>query len=395
MKLIAECTFETVTLNSSEHYTCFMLFHSPIRKPNISIDIYKENHQTGKQNENVSTIIISKTYAEFLPKNLGDYFRNVKILKILDCALRRISSRDLMGFEDLEEIHIVSDCLHLLPTNLFRNLQKLKKVTIVLKRLEFMSSEIFSPDNQFTLIDLRTDSTRLGYLFDIADSNCSNFQLFLEKVDKTFMKPNGSFHHSDKRESRNFEENFSRKFMKSFEGLWNRKSLSDFTVVVGNTQLLVHKVVLALQSSVFSAMFESDLEEMRTGVMTINDFSAESVEEFFRHFYTGNLPRITNAMEMFALSSKYNMNELRAVSEELILDNIDESNAIEVFCLGYLFESDDMKFLALLELKKIHPELICREKMVNNPTELFELLKNENLEMVQSSKRRKTDDARF
>jgi BTB/POZ domain len=70
-------------------------------------------------------------------------------------------------------------------------------------------------------------------------------------------------------------------------------------------------------------MFKSDVKEMTTGKMTITDFSAETVEEFLHYFYTGELPSVTNAMEMFALSSKYDVAGLVEVCKELIMENVD------------------------------------------------------------------------
>jgi BTB/POZ domain len=113
-------------------------------------------------------------------------------------------------------------------------------------------------------------------------------------IDKNFDQPVESFHHTDHWQTSDFCKHFSDKFLKDFEGLWNSKRFSDFTIIVGAKEFLVHKTVLGSQSSFFAAMFESDVEEMRTGKMTITDFSAEAVEEFLRHFYTGELPSVAN-----------------------------------------------------------------------------------------------------
>jgi BTB/POZ domain len=139
-------------------------------------------------------------------------------------------------------------------------------------------------------------------------------------------------------------------------------------------------------------MFESDDEEMRTGKMTITDFSVEAVEEFLRDFYTRVLPSVTNAMEMFALGSKYDMIALMKFCEELIMENIDDSNAIEVFNVGHLFDSSDMKALALNEIKRMHPELTLTNEVLKNPRKMLKILGLVEVEGVKNEKATKVEE---
>lgn len=395
MELFVSCTFKDVVWGEQTHYTCYMSFYPPIVKANTRIGVLKGVHKAGKSNKDVTAISLTKTFVEFVPRGLNVHFENVEILEIDEGGLRKLSPRDLIGLEGLKEIYLTSNCLTSLPDNLLRNLRKLEKISFAFNKLEFLSADIFAsiPENQLTFVDLRNKKTMLDALFDASDPKSLTFKQLTKMISEKFKNPSESFFQSV-REKRSFSDNFTANLLKSFRELWTSKRMSDFTIVVGEIEFPVHKNVLGIQSSFFSAMFESEVEETRTGQMTIEDFSAEAVEEFLRHFYTGEIPNVTNTMELFALSSKYNLPALMSVCEELILENIDELNAIDVLNLGNLFNSSDMKALAYNEIQRIRPGLKLTNEFMNKPEELMDLLgfKNCAIETEEpSTKRRKIE----
>jgi BTB/POZ domain len=101
-----------------------------------------------------------------------------------------------------------------------------------------------------------------------------------------------------------------------FEDLWTSGRFSDFIVSVGAKQFNVHKCILSIQSPVLAAMFESDMKEARSGSMEIVDFSEGAVEEFLRYLYSGKKPIDKNAMKLFALAAKYDVEALRDAVEK-------------------------------------------------------------------------------
>jgi BTB/POZ domain len=391
MEPIVTCIFENVVWGDSTHYTCHISSCYPFFvKANTKIGALQGVHMAGKSNDDVTAISIKAFQDKFVPRGLNTFFQNLEILEISNGLFRRITPRDLIGLEGLKELHITKTFLKYLPDNLFGNLRKLRKVSFSsrgsINHLEFISSKLFTslPENQLTFVDLRGDRILTNLIFDATNPETLTFKQLITTIDEEFKKPVGSFQHTDYQQKRDFRENFADKFLNNFEGLWNSKRFSDFKIIVGAKEFLVHKTVLGSQSSIFAAMFESDVEETRTGKMTITDFSAEAVEEFLRHFYTGELPSVTNAMEMFALSSKYDVPGFVEVSEELITENIDDSNAIEVFNVGHLFDSNDMKALALNEIKRMHPELTLTNELLKNPRKLLEKLGLVEVEKVKN-----------
>lgn len=160
--------------------------------------------------------------------------------------------------------------------------------------------------------------------------------------------------------------------------MWESKEHADFIITAGAAddpkEFKVHKCVLATTSSVFAAAFKDHTEEYKEGKMYIEEFSPESIEEFLTFIYTGDVPRRDNAMDLFAISAKYDVSQLKSISEIIVLHNINELNAIEVFSLGNLYDSEKLKQAAFEAIKKMFPEKILQDSLMQNPEALKELV---------------------
>lgn len=79
-------------------------------------------------------------------------------------------------------------------------------------------------------------------------------------------------------------------------------------------------------------------------------------------------------MELFALSSKYNVPALKSYWEKIVIQNLDDSNALEIFTLGHLHDSEEMKRLAFKEIKKLVPRVSLPDDLVHHPERLKEIV---------------------
>ena len=53
--------------------------------------------------------------------------------------------------------------------------------------------------------------------------------------------------------------------------LYKNEVLTDTIIKCGDKEFKVHRVILAMQSPVFRAMFEADMKEKQSGVIEISD----------------------------------------------------------------------------------------------------------------------------
>jgi BTB/POZ domain len=166
------------------------------------------------------------------------------------------------------------------------------------------------------------------------------------------------------------DEKFNHEFMKNFRQLWLRPRFSDYILVVGQNYFRVHKVVLGTQSPIFAMIFE----ERRSDIMQIPDFSVKIVNVFIRYLYTGEILK-TNFMDLFAIATKYEVARLRSISEELIVNNIEFYDEMGVFNLGHSDNSEALKRCGLERIKKLFPETILDDNLLNKPELLQRMMR--------------------
>jgi BTB/POZ domain len=199
-----------------------------------------------------------------------------------------------------------------------------------------------------------------------------------------FPDPNFRLISDAKKEKEKFVSNFA----EGFKQLWDSKEYSDFIVAAGAvddpTEFKVHKCLLAVHSSVFAAVFQSD----ETGKLFIEDFGIETVKEFLEFLYNGEVPREENAMELFAIAARYKVSQLKEICEMAVLRNINDSNAIEVFVLGHSFSSEELKKASFEAIKKMFPELKLQDSLMDTPEKLNALYEARR---IRDSKKQEAD----
>jgi hypothetical protein len=60
-----------------------------------------------------------------------------------------------------------------------------------------------------------------------------------------------------------------------------------------------------------------------------------------------------NAIELFELAAKYDVDDLKALTEKMMLNNLRKSNAFEILTLGNLYSSDDLKHAAFNKIEQL------------------------------------------
>lgn len=125
------------------------------------------------------------------------------------------------------------------------------------------------------------------------------------------------------------------------------------------------------------------MEERVKKQIEIKYFSENAVKELLDFLYTGEINDETYAMELFAAAAKYDLDELKTICEEIIVENIDESNAIEILVLGNLYNSEDMKWLAFQEIRGIFVEKNISKNFMHKPEFLMKLVEAEKLRKMK------------
>ena len=188
--------------------------------------------------------------------------------------------------------------------------------------------------------------------------------------------------------SRNYHQD---QLTKDLDHLFQSKKYADVTISCGDNKFDCHKIILASRSHVFEAMFDSNMKEMKTGKVEIQDMDPEVLGNLLQYIYTGVAPNIdTMAKELFAAADQYQIEKLKELCEEKLMSTIDVDNCIDHLVLGDLYHAPRMRAKAL---KFVAQNIVSinssewKETLVNYPTFMVEVMemmmpKSEKLVML-------------
>uniref|UniRef100_A0AC34RTH6 BTB domain-containing protein n=1 Tax=Panagrolaimus sp. JU765 TaxID=591449 RepID=A0AC34RTH6_9BILA len=87
------------------------------------------------------------------------------------------------------------------------------------------------------------------------------------------------------------------------------KKFTDFTFCVGNEEIKVHKSIIAVASSVFAAMLETDCKEIKESKVVIEDFDYETVDAAVSLMYTRKVDylSVNTLLNLYKFADKYDL----------------------------------------------------------------------------------------
>lgn len=171
--------------------------------------------------------------------------------------------------------------------------------------------------------------------------------------------------------------------------------LGEISIVVGDKIFLAHKYVLASKSDVFKAMFLCNMKESQEGLLKIDDFSAEAIEEFLKYIYTNkleNLPILST--ELYKLGHKYEISCLKWKCLEFLVFDLDSEVALDLYKLASFYDLWELeeKLMSFMhnheeEMVKLHSykEFICENFSLPTIIDILRLCyKYNNLDAVKT-----------
>lgn len=325
--------------------------------------------QKKENNSKVKVLKVSEIKMTAFPRNLLKTFPSMMSLQITDCGIEQISREDLIGFGDIEKLDMSFNKLKSLPDDLFADMPKLRFIKFASNKIETLSSKLLDPIKlNLDFADFR-DNSKINHYFFHGDIMHSLEGLIAAMNNYCHQPPVQFIDQTDSR-------------FKKFEHFMTSGKYSDFIINVRGKEFKVHKNILAAQSSVFDAMFSSDTEEGANILQNIKNFSESSFSDFLRFFYTGSLKTEENATELFELAAKFDVPMLKTKCEQIILQNLHEANAPEVFNLGHL-HSQVLKQGAFAKVKEafaeiddhLYNEIDLVNEIINTKRRLQQLIK--------------------
>lgn len=130
--------------------------------------------------------------------------------------------------------------------------------------------------------------------------------------------------------------------------IYENRKFCDVTLCASGKEYQAHKVILAAQSPVFSAMFEHNMEENQNNRVDVTDIEGEVLEELLRFIYTGKVVNLENlAKDLLPAADKYGFERLKVLCGKALCQNISIENATEILVLADMYRLHQFKAVAI------------------------------------------------
>jgi len=127
--------------------------------------------------------------------------------------------------------------------------------------------------------------------------------------------------------------------------LYDSKHLADITFHVDDKQFQAHKNVLITRSDFFQSMFTTDMQESRTGIVTIEDCNAPMFEAMLQFIYSDvppwNIEEI--APTLLPVADRFLLPNLKQHCVNSIVTTINGSNVDDIIVLAHKFDLAGLK----------------------------------------------------
>lgn len=320
-------------------------------------------------NQNVEVVYFLDGASLGFPLNLPAFFPKMISLWISNCRITELSRPDLVGLEQLQFLGVHDNPITTLPNDLFADTKNLRNISFCGNKIEKLHPRLLDCLNWNILeqVNFSNNST-----VDIIFERGKNFVLTMRNGETFKRKCHStlSTFRSEINECCSLDEESEKET--SELGIFGEAS--DFLILVDGVKVRVHKSILSQHSSVFLAMFNHDMEESRTNELTITGYSAEVVQDMVRYIYTGKISNLDNIVDLYAISSQYWISGLQQLCQEIIIDNIDESNMIEVLKIGHMYSSHRMKQAAFEKFSETFLFTPLDEELIESPDKLEKLI---------------------
>jgi len=123
-------------------------------------------------------------------------------------------------------------------------------------------------------------------------------------------------------------------------------TFSDVVFKCENETFPAHRSFLSARSPVFHKMFLSGMSESRDGIVVIEDCGVAVFKELLKFLYTGNIRQgflKANIQELFAMSDKYALEDLKLVCEKTLLQLLTAQTAVSILLLADKHHSTKLK----------------------------------------------------
>lgn len=247
-------------------------------------------------------------------------------------CLRKITQNDLKGLVNLTTLSITYTAIERLPSNLFIYTRNLRDISFNNNQIIFVGKHLLKPLDLTKMERFNLQSNRkFNLIFDVYFESKKDLVEFVSL--ESLQQAIAAFGVNDDHILKN--ENLT--------DLWQKKLFCDCKFTFADTkQILAHKCILGTQSYILASDFDNNVNCMK-----IDEIPYEAFEQFLKYLYLREIPEFNDDIfYVHAAAVKYKIEKLSDICEEIILSNINATNAIKILKHGCNQDNDFLKFCA-------------------------------------------------
>ncbi len=153
------CSFQTIFTDIGNFYDCTATILIETGDIEEVTTIYG-THETGKENEDVTSLTITSQNMGFFPKNIDEFFPNILSIELYNNSISSVSNAHLIQFPHLWYVGLSRNRISVLDSNLLSGLDSLKRVNLAVNEITSIESNLFAGLNTGTGIDLSNNTIR-------------------------------------------------------------------------------------------------------------------------------------------------------------------------------------------------------------------------------------------
>lgn len=372
-----ECKFS----NSRGIYSCY--FHGKYQfiPSEVNEKIFDGKHFDNHTNDDVKELELMACKLYEFPKNLGEIFKNLTILKVSYANLKEISNKDLRQFPKLEEFELRENQLEYLPGDLFKFNQKLRKVSFEWTSTKFVGEEIFDGLKELEEVEFEFKIFRSS---SEEDDAYSFEKLKLTLIEKYKPPQDYLIKIKHEHEAAKVKVKFDDKLLKDIKAI-NLKDLKDLTIKVSYMDFKVHKFVVMARCPKIADLI---LSNPKLNEVKLNDISIEIFEHILKFIYTDEAPNDPKiARKVFLAASYLKMQKLMDITknsaEECLMDEMKDKSLdflMEHFEMAIKNKSDNLKRKTFEEMHKFFPGKKLKRELLDEPEKLRKLIEAKKIQ---------------
>eukprot|EP00092_Neocalanus_flemingeri_P022630 GFUD01024545.1.p1 GENE.GFUD01024545.1~~GFUD01024545.1.p1 ORF type:complete len:403 (-),score=82.35 GFUD01024545.1:64-1206(-) len=149
---------------------------------------------------------------------------------------------------------------------------------------------------------------------------------------------------------------------------------ADFSIICEGRIFPCHEAILRARSPVFDKMFQQEMKEKTTRMMTVEDVGTNTMDAVLEYIYTGNITKeVDNESEIIYIGDKYDIDGLLKLRFQK-LPELEDHMVVDILFVADRHDLEDFKKVIMQRIQMNKPKFVKNEYFLEKLRESPDLL---------------------